>query len=212
MDIELVRKQWSEIVATFENFPDMVGYLDGYLELLQRKLHYGIKDEQFQNQYFSYYHFYPHISIDSQEFFDIALKHLESWDLDFESVLDEISSFTGKVDICYATHLLHTLCDHMPIWNGDVEIAIKILSPGVLDEADRLYATDYKASALEKWKVLNEFYATLHSSGEALRFIEAFDGSFPSYSHVPQCKKIDFILWSFGRSMDTDPSVESEER
>ena len=106
----------------------------------------------------------------------------------FADVLWEIYNATGRVEASFASKLVHTLNNDMPIWDKFVLQNLDKKMPILQGEKKLLKAIEIYDEIIAWYKE-----ALLHK--EVQKKILEFDAVFPQYSWFSNTKKIDFLLW-----------------
>ena len=108
--------------------------------------------------------------------------------LSFADIINYMCENTGNIEPSFSSKMLATVCPDKPIWdkyvlqNLNLELKGKSKSEK-LENAIALY------DEIEKW------YRSFMETGEAPKWIEAFDLAWPDYRNISNIKKVDFILW-----------------
>lgn len=173
--------------------------LDSKDKEVQKYLIIAKREDDWQKTYASFYGLNPIRSDEfKQEYFEYLEKN-EDKKPGFEEALNKICGISGKTDLSFTTKLLHTINPDEPIWDSRIE---RVLEERLLKESNSLSIR----LAETKYQLLKEFYEELFDSGEGQKYIDAFDEEFSNLSKedldsIPDIKKIDFVLWAYGKSL-----------
>lgn len=139
----------------------------------------------------------------SNELKNHYFKLLSDKNVDLEEILKELYNIEilrgGKiyntVQFSFATKLLHTIDNHLPIFDAEVSRVLKIGTSGVGKEKIK--------SCLETYKKLNKLYGILVEDKKILMLIQKFKNKFNLKDKDMTNEKIlDFIVWSLGKIMN----------
>ena len=108
--------------------------------------------------------------------------------LSFEQALYGIYNLTGRVEASFASKMIHTLNNDMPIWDKFVVQNLGLKMPICQGEKK------IQESIFLYQKIIN-WYEKVLSTVEINKKIEEFDEIFPEYKWFSKTKKIDFLLW-----------------
>ena len=108
--------------------------------------------------------------------------------LSFEEVLFELYMKTGKVESSFASKLLHTLNNEMPIWDKFVLQNLGLKMPICQGEKKIEHA-------VRIYQEIIVWYEKALSVSEVNQKILEFDELFPEYKWFSKTKKLDFLLW-----------------
>lgn len=114
--------------------------------------------------------------------------------ISFEEVSRKLFEVDGKHEFSFISKMLHTINPERPIYDSQVDAALKIR---------RTYQSDFNKKLQQDTKILNDIaacYQDLASAPEMAEILAAFDPIIPSHKMSVE-KKLDFILWAFGGSM-----------
>ena len=90
----------------------------------------------------------------------------------------------SKIEMSFASKLLHTIDPHFPIWDSQVRKKLKINgSIKTFDDGDKAYND------------LCGCYAKMKIDPQFKTFVSDFDSLFPGFNWITDTKKIDFYLW-----------------
>lgn len=104
----------------------------------------------------------------------------------------------GTYEFSFATKLLHTVCNYLPIYDSKVRNYLK-----------RYEHVDFwlyyqpiehvEVQILHDWQLLKEWYRDFMKTQRCHEWIEWFDSNFPEYAYISSVKKIDFIIFIFNQ-------------
>lgn len=127
--------------------------------------------------------------------------------LDRPSIIDAllcINEYTGSWELSYASKALNTINPKCPIYDSCICEVIKRLAP----ETKKIFArNNIPENALEKYELVEKRYTSLDQKSLSDQFINAFNNSFPDYENIPNMKKIDYVLWAYGKQILDDRKV-----
>lgn len=104
------------------------------------------------------------------------------------------------VDLSFASKMIATLDPSMPIWDGQVETALRNANKNALGLRRIQGDTDRRRTiAVKNYELLCAFYEKAFKEGLGGECVELFDGALPEYADkIPPVKKMDFVLWALG--------------
>lgn len=118
-------------------------------------------------------------------------------DLDLKEILQTLFDYSGSVEISFASKMLSILDPDKPIWDSNIFAVLKARDKDNIKKAESQAAFQ---AALARYALLEGFYEELFRSGEADRYIEAFDERFP-HAEISDTKKVDYVLWAYGETL-----------
>ncbi len=127
-------------------------------------------------------------------------KLLEREEDDLGTILSELhkietSRKVKSVQFSFATKLLHTINDKLPIFDTEVSKAIHCGITG--NDKDKKIA-----SAMRIYKVMQEeLYPHLLDNKQIKRIITEFKNKFKNTGEMSEAKILDFILWQLGKML-----------
>ena len=124
-----------------------------------------------------------------REYFRIMETFRKRGTASFGEILLRLYQKTGQVEASFASKMLATLDDHMPIWDSNVLKALQLRLKGTSPEI-RI------SNAVVLYEHICDWYCAFLDSKEAKIILERFDREFPEYMSMSQIKKIDFVLWA----------------
>ena len=138
------------------------------------------RDEDWIKQYFNFLEIYykKHQSGDNYCFKDILqdLYNVPSKSRD--------GQYQFKIEISFASKLLHTVNPDYPIWDSQVRKKLGISnSKKTINDAVKAYDE------------LCTRYALMKKDPQFKTFVVTFDSLFPKFTWITETKKIDFYLW-----------------
>lgn len=148
------------------------------------------KDEEYQRNFVYYYKLRRNAAW-KDKFFQYLKKKKNDKGLTFEEVLNHLYKFDNTVEPSFASKLLATINDKMPIWDNNVLDAL-----GLNDNRSRTIK-----NCVEKYeKIQEEIKRIISDSNECADYLKEFNRVFPNYTEISVEKKIDYILWSKGKT------------
>lgn len=148
------------------------------------------KDEEYQRNFVYYYKLRRNAAW-KDKFFQYLEKKKNDKGLTFEEVLNHLYKFDNTVEPSFASKLLATINDKMPIWDNNVLDAL-----GLNDNRSRTIK-----NCVEKYeKIQEEIKRIISDSNECADYLKEFNRVFPNYTEISVEKKIDYILWSKGKT------------
>jgi len=154
-------------------------------------------DDEFQKKYIYFYklnlHFKDFMSFKNKYFKFMEKVKNDKTNLTFEEVLTSISEKLN--DVSFASKLLHTVNNDMPIWDSNI-----IKNLGLENDMKNI-----KISRTEIYKNICKIYAEFLPTTQAKQWIFEFDKIYAKYSNIiTDTKKIDFILWQSKNNLSFD--------
>ncbi|MBE7084984.1 MAG: hypothetical protein E7368_02890 [Clostridiales bacterium] len=158
-----------------------------YAEILQMFPNVNVKtDKVFQKKFNGFYR--VRRNADWQKVYYSIMEKSKGKDVAFADVLWEIYNATGRVEASFASKLVHTLNNDMPIWDKFVLQNLDKKMPILQGEKKLL-------KAIEIYDEIIAWYKEALLQKEVQKKILEFDAVFPQYSWFSNTKKIDFLLW-----------------
>lgn len=122
---------------------------------------------------------------------------LDSKTIDLEILLNklyDIKSLRGynTVQFSFATKLLHTINNDLPVYDSYVAHIIDI-KPSGTGKVQKI------SSCLKCYADLKDLYANLRVNDEMKALISKFKETFPEIADISDVKCIDFMLWAYGK-------------
>ena len=109
-------------------------------------------------------------------------------ELSFDRILRELYLQTGRVEASFASKLLHTINNDMPIWDKFVLQNLGLKMPVC-------YGEKKIENAILIYKEIISWYKNALSIPEINQKMFEFDEIFPDYKYFSKTKKLDFLLW-----------------
>ena len=107
----------------------------------------------------------------------------------FEDVIGCLYVETGNIEASFSSKMIATIDPDKPIWDQYVLQNLGLELKGK-NPRERVENAILIYDQIEIW------YKDYLSTEEARKNIEEFDRWLPSYSWIPEIKKIDYLLWS----------------
>lgn len=154
-----------------------------------------IQSEIYQKNYISFYRLRRDKDWNNQyfNFLEIYYKKHQKGVNCFRDILQDLYKvlskskkgvLRSKIEMSFASKLLHTIDPDFPIWDSQVRKKLKINdSIKTIDDGDKAY------------KKLCACYASMKNDPQFKTLVSNFDSLFPKFSGVTETKKIDFYLW-----------------
>ncbi len=201
-DAFINQKGYIEETSDLQMYIDMIDSLneaEGLSEEFKKgfvKLYKLRRNEDFRKVYF-----------DLLQNYDSGFKEQNRADA-LRLIIEELQKAPGNVELSFATKLMATADDSVPIWDSYVEAVIKQWYPKEFAAASKQKGID---AAIAKFSLLEGFYEELEANGEAQAYVEVFDQQFPN-SGISDAKKIDYVLWAYGKQLLEDQKARKSER
>ena len=160
-----------------------------YAELLQEfPLTNVEKDFAFQKKFNGFYR--VRRNGDWQKVYYSIMEKGKTSSISFESVLHDIYKQLGRVEFSFASKLIHTLNQDMPILDRFVlqNLGIEQVKPYWTAEKKLQHAVCV-------YNEVFDWYKQALSNEKLAKKIVEFDEFFPEYKWFSQTKKLDFFLW-----------------
>ena len=126
----------------------------------------------------------------TKEFKKRYFELLNTRETDLRKILMGFMQSQKKVQLSFATKLLHTVDNNQPLYDGNVRIALGLKQPKAGD-------IESYVSTYEK---LKEYTSKLLS--EDMNIVKEFRNHFKvGIEKISDCKVMDFILWSLGENI-----------
>lgn len=127
-----------------------------------------------------------------QKFFEYMQDKKFDKNVSFEEVLKHLYSFRKSLEPSFASKLLATINDKMPIWDKNVIVAL-----GIDDSARNTIN-----GCVEIYNKICEAIKGLIQTQNILDYIWEFDNIFPNCKNISDVKKVDYLLWYMGKNND----------
>ncbi len=143
-------------------------------------------DKEFQKKFNGFYR--VRRNAEWQKVYYSIMEKGKTTALTFESVLTELYASLGRVEASFASKLVHTLNNAMPIWDKFVLENLGLKMP-ICKGEKKLKNTLLLYNEIIKW------YDKALSSPQIQQKLVEFDELFPAYQWFSKTKKLDFLLW-----------------
>lgn len=161
--------------------------VDKYAEISQSFALINVNaDKAFQKKFNGFYRVRRNTDWQSA-YYDI-MERGKTAKLSFESVLKELYEKTGRVEASFASKLLHTLNNDLPIWDKFVLQNLGLKMP-LCNGEKKIQNAIFLYQQIVLW--YEKSLSTIEISQKLLEFDEAF----PEYKWFSKTKKLDFMLW-----------------
>jgi hypothetical protein len=175
-----------DIEATFADSKKKRG-IEKYAEITQAfPLVNVTTDKNFQKRFNGFYR--VRRNSDWQIVYYDIMEKGKNTNLSFEGVLRELYIKTGRIEASFASKLIHTLNNNMPIWDRFVLQNLNLKMPLCKGE-QKIQA------AIGIYHEIMQWYEKSLSTNEIDKKIFEFDEIFPEYRWFSKTKKLDFLLW-----------------
>jgi hypothetical protein len=158
-----------------------------YAEILQSFSKVNVEtDREFQKKFNGFYR--VRRNVQWQNVYYGIMEKGKTQPLSFEIVLRELYQKTGRVEASFASKLIHTLNNDMPIWDKFVlqNLEKKILA------CNGEKKIEYSIRIYEE---IIAWYKEAFQTSEIKQKLLDFNQVFPEYVCFSQTKKLDFLLW-----------------
>lgn len=179
-----------DIERALDNLEKRVQDIQHYVNIMDKIKKVNVScDLDFQREY-NYFYKVRRNAEWRQHYFDLFEKCKKRRNVSFGFILEELYSNTGRVEASFASKMLASLDDDMPIWNSQVLNRMGI-SPSKKQDQQKINETKALYYFIVDW------YEKLKADKDRYEeYVTAFDNRFPDYSNISSTKKIDFILWA----------------
>ncbi len=161
--------------------------LSKYLYIMERLNKTDVsQDEDFQRCFNGFYRMRQRSKLYYTEYFNLLEKH-KAESVSFDYILDILYQKTGRIEASFASKMLATINDDMPILDS---LVLKNLNMSLPYYSDKNRMKKISKVYIEICKWYEDFLKTEVSK----LAIKIFDESYPE-SKISDVKKIDFILW-----------------
>ena len=106
----------------------------------------------------------------------------------FGEILLRLFQMSNRIEASFASKMLATLDDNMPIWDTNVMTALQLRLTGITQEIKM-------SMAVVIYDRIYHWYQAFLKTEEAKTMLHRFDEAFPEFRGISNTKKIDFILW-----------------
>ncbi len=149
-----------------------------------------VKDEDFQRTFNGFYKIRRN-DVWRKSYYNAFEYFKKQEDVSFEDILCKIYEDTGMIEASFASKMLATLDENMPIWDSKVlkvlDFSVKVTNPQ--EKIDTIILTYGK---IVRW------YEEYLDTDEAKENLRIFDAYLPDYIDISAVKKIDYMLWALG--------------
>ena len=190
-----------DIEKALDNLEKKAQDIQHYMNIMSKVKDINVADDQDFQREFDFFYKVRRNAEWRKKFFEIFEKKKKK-NCSYKEIITELYESTGQVEASFASKMLASIDEDMPIWDSKVleRIGINVSKKRgqkKLEETIELY------DDIVKW------YRDLKNNKESYNeYIASFDSRFPDYSSISDIKKIDFILWSMDDEKDDAiPSV-----
>lgn len=124
-----------------------------------------------------------------REYFGLMDRYAKRKGVAFGEILLRLWQKTGRLECSFASKMLATLDDSMPIWDGRVLSALSLKLTGKTPE-------EKLSNAVLLYERIVSWYGEFQKTEQAFEMVRRFDETFPGLSEISSVKKIDFFLWA----------------
>ena len=190
-----------DIEKALDNFEKRAQDIQHYMNIMSKVKTVNAADDQDFQREFDFFYKVRRNAEWRKVFFEI-FERKKKKNCSYKEIITELYEGTGQVEASFASKMLASIDENMPIWNSKVLDRIGIKSSNKRGQ-QKLEET------IELYDVIVQWYSDLKANKASYNeYITSFDSRFPDYSSISDIKKIDFILWAMGEEEeDTIPSV-----
>lgn len=161
--------------------------VDKYADIMQTFFLSNVStNRDFQRKFNGFYR--VRRNTDWQNIYYDIMERGKTGELNFENILRELYIKTGRVEASFASKLLHTLNNNMPIWDRYVLQNLGLKMPICNGEKK------FEIAVYLYYKIV-DWYDKALSTIEIQQKTVEFDETFPEYKWFSKTKKLDFLLW-----------------
>ena len=142
----------------------------------------------FQKKYIAFYRVRRN-ELWRKKYFTLMTDYRKRGDPSFGEILLRLLQKTGQIEASFASKMLATLDEDMPIWDHNVLKALNLKLTGKTPELKM-------SNAVVLYDRICRWYMAFMKTENAKNLIERFDFEFPEFRTISSTKKIDFILWA----------------
>ena len=124
-----------------------------------------------------------------KEYFRLMYDFRKRDNVTFGEILLRLFQGTGQIEASFASKMLATFDDNMPIWDSNV---LKMLNMKLTGNTPELKISN----AVVLYDKICRWYSIFLQTNTADNMIQRFDQVFPEFKNISSTKKIDFILWA----------------
>lgn len=149
------------------------------------------KDVEYQRNFVFFYKVRRNVDW-RQKFFKYMQEKKNDKNVSFEEVLKQLHSFGKSIEPSFASKLLATINDKMPIWDKNVIVALGI------DDSSR-------SSIKGCVEIYNKICVTIKDliqTQDIIDYLQEFNNVFPNCKNISDVKKVDYLLWNLGKNND----------
>lgn len=181
-----------DIERALDNLEKRARDIQHYVNIMDKVWNVNVAyDYEFQREYNSFYKVRRNAEW-REKYFNLFEKCKKRENLSFGFVLEELYFETGRVEASFASKMLASLNDKMPIWDSQVLNRMGIV-PSKKGGQQKIDETKALYDSVVDW------YENLRADKDKYEeYVSSFDNRFPDYIFISPTKKIDFILWAMG--------------
>ena len=190
-----------DIEKALDNLEKRAQDIQHYMNIMSKVKTVNVADDQDFQREFDFFYKVRRNAEWRKVFFEI-FERKKKKNCSYKEIITELYEGTGQVEASFASKMLASIDENMPIWDSKVLDRIGIKSSNKRGQ-QKLEET------IELYDVIVQWYSDLKANKASYNeYITSFDSRFPDYSSISDTKKIDFILWAMGEEKeDTIPSV-----
>ena len=190
-----------DIEKALDNLEKRAQDIQHYMNIMSKVKTVNVADDQDFQREFDFFYKVRRNAEWRKVFFEI-FERKKKKNCSYKEIITELYEGTGQVETSFASKMLASIDENMPIWDSKVLDRIGIKSSNKRGQ-QKLEET------IELYDVIVQWYSDLKANKASYNeYITSFDSRFPDYSSISDTKKIDFILWAMGEEEeDTIPSV-----
>lgn len=190
-----------DIEKALDNLEKRAQDIQHYMNIMSKVKTVNVADDQDFQREFDFFYKVRRNAEWRKVFFEI-FERKKKKNCSYKEIITELYEGTGQVEASFASKMLASIDENMPIWDSKVLDRIRIKSSNKRGQ-QKLEET------IELYDVIVQWYSDLKANKASYNeYITSFDSRFPDYSSISDTKKIDFILWAMGEEEeDTIPSV-----
>lgn len=190
-----------DIEKALDNLEKRAQDIQHYMNIMSKVKTVNVADDQDFQREFDFFYKVRRNAEWRKVFFEI-FERKKKKNCSYKEIITELYEGTGQVEASFASKILASIDENMPIWDSKVLDRIGIKSSNKRGQ-QKLEET------IELYDVIVQWYSDLKANKASYNeYITSFDSRFPDYSSISDIKKIDFILWAMGEEEeDTIPSV-----
>ena len=190
-----------DIEKALDNLEKRAQDIQHYMNIMSKVKTVNVADDQDFQREFDFFYKVRRNAEWRKVFFEI-FERKKKKNCSYKEIITELYEGTGQVEASFASKMLASIDENMPIWDSKVLDRIGIKSSNKRGQ-QKLEET------IELYDVIVQWYSDLKANKASYNeYITSFDSRFPDYSSISDTKKIDFILWAMGEEEeDTIPSV-----